>query len=126
MRYLKNKSFQKKLKENDLDDEDVKNVLNDIFKGRAAPLGSKLYKIRGAKDGRGKSGGFRSLFFWKKDERIIFCWLFAKNEQDNLSPDEDKALKILCKEYDGLTGDEIRQSIERNNLMEIQYDKQSS
>ena len=125
MKYLKNKWFQRELKSSGLDDEDVRAVLDDIFKGRAVSLGSKIYKIRGAKEGRGKSGGFRSLFFWKKDELMVFCLLFAKNEQDNLSSDENKALKILSKEYDHLTESEIRESIERKNLMEIKYEKRT-
>jgi len=57
VKYLKNKSFQRELKDFSLDDEDIKVVLDDIFKGRAIPLGFKMYKIRGAKEGKGKSGG---------------------------------------------------------------------
>lgn len=123
MRFFKNKPFQRDLKENGIDENNIKTVLDDIFEGRAIPLGSKLYKIRGAKEGKGKSGGFRSLFFWKKDNFIVFCLLFTKNEQDDLSSDEIKALKILSKEYDNLTEDDIRKRIEKNSLMEIKYEK---
>lgn len=123
MRYLKNKSFQRDLKDNHLDDEYIKDVLDDIFKGRAAPLGSKLYKIRAAKQGKGKSGGFRNIFFWKRDELIVFCLLFGKNEQDNLTADEKMALKILSHEYDHLTEDEIKILIKKNKFMEVNYDK---
>lgn len=73
MKYLKNKSFQRELKGCGLDDENIRVVLDDIFKGRAIPLGFKMYKIRGAKEGKGKSGGFRNIFFWKKDEFIVLC-----------------------------------------------------
>lgn len=106
----------------DLDDQYVKNVLSDIFEGRAIPLGSKLYKIRAAQEGKGKSGGFRNIFFWKRDERIIFCLLFGKNEQDNLSADEKKALKILSDEYDRLAEAEIKVLIKKNQFKEIAYD----
>jgi hypothetical protein len=125
MRYLKNKVFQRDLKDNDLDDDDIKAVLDNIFKGRAASLGSKMYKIRGAKEGKGKSGGFRSLFFWEQGELIVFCLLFAKNEQENINPDEHKALKILSKEYENLTESEIDKRIAHNSLMEIKYERQS-
>lgn len=125
MRYLKNKWFQRDLKGNGLDDEDVKVLLDDILKGRAISLGSKLYKIRWAKEGRGKSGGFRSLFFWKQGELIVFCLLFAKSEQDNLSADELKVLKILSKEYDNLTEGEIRKRIEQKSLTEVEYVKRA-
>ena len=125
MRHLKNKCFHRDLKNYDLDDEDIKVVLDDIFKGRAVSLGFKMYKIRAAQEGRGKSGGFRNIFFWKKDELIVFCLLFAKNEQDSLSPDDEKALRLWSDEYSKLTENEIRKSIERNNFMEIKYVKES-
>lgn len=125
MKCLKNKWFQRELKDFGLDDEDIKVVLDDIFKGRAIPLGFKMYKIRGAKEGKGKRGGFRNIFFWKKDELIVFCLLFAKNEQDNLSSGEERALRILSNEYSKLTENEIRKGIEKKNFLEIEYAKKS-
>ena len=124
MRYLKNKHFQRELKDCGLDDEDIKTVLDDIFKGRAIPLGFKMYKIRGAKEGKGKSGGFRNIFFWKKEEFIVFCLLYPKNERDNISSDEHKTLKILSELYENLTENEIKKRIESNNFMEIKYEKE--
>ena len=82
-----------------------------------------MYKIRGAREGRGKSGGFRSIFFWKREEFIVFCLLFAKNEQDDLSWDERRALKVWSNEYDGLTEDELRKAVENKSFTEIKYDK---
>ena len=99
---------QRELKNFGLDDEDIKVVLDDIFKGRAIPLGFKMYKIRGAKEGKGKSGGFRNIFFWKKDELIVFCLVFAKNVQDNISSAAYKALKIWSEIYSNLTENEIK------------------
>ena len=125
MRYLKNKHFQRESKDYGLDDEDIKTVLDDIFEGRAIPLGFKMYKIRGAKEGKGKSGGFRNIFFWKKDELIVFCLLLAKNERDNFNSDEEKALRIWSKEYSGLTEEEINNSIEKKNFWEVEYVKKS-
>jgi hypothetical protein len=124
MRYLKNRTFQRDLKDNGLDDQDIKVVLDDVFKGRAVPLGFKMYKIRGAVEGKGKRGGFRSLFFWKKEAHIIFCLLFTKNDQDNLSPDDKKVLEILSREYDQLTDTEISAMVGKNTLKEIKYEKQ--
>jgi hypothetical protein len=120
-----NKSFQRDLEDNALDDEYIRNVLDDVLKGRAISLGSKLYKIRAAKEGKGKSGGFRNIFFWKRDERIIFCLLFGKNEQDNLTEDEKRASRILSNEYERLTDDEINMMVRKNQFKEIYYDQKS-
>ncbi len=49
--------------------------------------------------------------------------MFKKNEQDNLSSSENKALKMLSDEYDNLTDEEIRKRIEKNNLLEVKYEE---
>ena len=123
MRYLINKCFQRDLRANGLDVEYVNRVLDDISLGRASSLGSKMYKIRAAKAGQGKRGGYRNIFFWRRDELLVFCLLFTKNEQDNLTDDEKKALKILSNEYDQLTGAEIDAAIQIRYFKEIEYDR---
>ena len=122
MRYLSNKTFQKDLKDYKLDDNYLHKVLDDISKGRAQFLGAKMYKIRSTRKGQGKSGGFRNIFYWKKGELIIFCLLFSKNEQDNLSQDEKKALKLLSEDYSNHTESEINTKIRNNDFKEINYD----
>lgn len=122
MRYLKNKPFKKDMKDHGLDDDYLIDVLDDIHDGRATPLGSKLYKIRAARKGEWKSGGFRNFFFWKKGELIVFCLLFGKNERENLDHDEKQVLRILSEEYDGLTEAEIEQNISNQQWEVIKYD----
>ena len=122
MRYLTNKTFQKDLKDYKLDDNYLHDVLDDIFKGRAQSLGAKMYKIRAARKGQGKSGGFRNIFFWKEGELIIFYLLFSKSEKDNLSLDEKKALKLLSEDYSNHTESEINTKIRNKVFKEINYD----
>ena len=111
------------MKEHGLDDDYLNDVLLDIYHGRAISLGSKMYKIRAARAGEGKSGGFRNIFYWKKEELIVFCLLFGKNEQDNLDHDEKRTLKILSQEYDKLTDADIEQNIKNKQFEVIAYDQ---
>ncbi|MDE1919830.1 MAG: type II toxin-antitoxin system RelE/ParE family toxin [Candidatus Omnitrophica bacterium] len=98
-------------------------MLDDVFKDRAISLGFKLYKIRGAKDGQGKSGGFRNIFFWQKDERIVFCLVYPKNVRDNIDEDIYKSLKILSDTYENYSEDEIKKQVGLRNFTEIKYEK---
>ena len=109
------------MKGNKLDDKYLHDVLDDIFNGRAQYLGSKMYKIRDARKGQGKSGGFRNIFFLEKNELIIFCLLFSKNEKDNLSQNERKALKLLSDDYSNHTESEINTKSENKDFKEINY-----
>jgi hypothetical protein len=53
-----------------------------------ADLGGGLIKQRVARPGEGRSGGFRVLVAYRKGNRAVFVYGFAKNERDNIDPDE--------------------------------------
>ena len=124
MRYLKNRAFQRSLKDHNLNDDDIKEILDNIFKGRAIALGNKIYKIRVSAEGRGKSGGFRTIFFWKKDELIIFCFLYSKNVQEGLNFNAQKTLAVWSKEYEELTAKDIEEAKIKDTFWEIEYEKE--
>ena len=63
-------------------------------------LGGGLFKIRIARQGGGKSGGFRTIYFYRSRLIPIFLLtIFAKNERSNISATELAELKAI--------GDEI-------------------
>ncbi|MEP6868871.1 MAG: type II toxin-antitoxin system RelE/ParE family toxin [Novosphingobium sp.] len=52
-------------------------------------LGGGLRKVRFARTGSGKSGGYRTIYVYGGDTIPLFLiTVFAKNEKDNLSPTE--------------------------------------
>lgn len=53
-----------------------------------ADLGSGLIKQRIARQGGGKSGGYRSILIFRSGERAIFVFAFAKSDKANLSAAE--------------------------------------
>lgn len=50
-----------------------------------ADLGSGLIKQRIARQGGGKSGGYRSILIFRSGERAIFVFAFAKTDKPVLS-----------------------------------------
>lgn len=59
-------------------------------------------KIRLKSSSKGKSGGFRVCYFYDvATEAIYLLFIFQKNEQENLSDVEKKALKTLTDEIKG-------------------------
>lgn len=57
-----------------------------------ADLGSGVIKQRLARKGQGRSGGFRLLLAFRRKDRAVFIYGFAKNERDNI---DDKELRTL-------------------------------
>lgn len=51
----------------------------------------EIYKIRVADPdrNRGKSGGYRLIYWWRREEREIVClYLYSKSEKENVTQKE--------------------------------------
>jgi len=63
-------------------------ALSNVERGLVdADLGGGVFRQRIARQGGGKSGGFRALILLKLGERAFFVHGFAKNERDNIRDD---------------------------------------
>ena len=68
-----------------------------------ADLGGGVIKQRIARRGGGKSGGFRAIVLFRRDELAFFVFGFAKSSRKNLRRDELEAFRMLADEMLGLT-----------------------
>lgn len=84
-----------------------------------ADLGGEVIKQRVARDGQGKSGGYRTIVLFRRGKRAIFVHGFAKSDADNISPDELKGFKKLAAIYLELTEEQIAALIAAKELMEV-------
>jgi hypothetical protein len=84
-----------------------------------ADLGGGLIKQRVAREGGGKSGGYRTLIFFCKEERAIFAFGFAKNAKANLSAAELKVCKKAAKIVLALTQAQIDTEVRAQRLFEV-------
>ncbi len=98
-------------------------MLDNIFLGRAEPLGACIYKLRVARQGEGKRGGFRNIFYWKKGKLVIFCLLYPKNIRENITQETKRSLRILSDEYSLLSKEEIEKRIKNKDFEVIHYEK---
>ena len=58
-----------------------------------------IRKVRWAVRGRGKRGGARVIYYWAvKADQLLMLLAYAKNEQDDLSPEQLKTLRTLVEE----------------------------
>ncbi|MCD2177482.1 type II toxin-antitoxin system RelE/ParE family toxin [Rhizobium sp. C1] len=64
-----------------------------------ADLGGGLIKMRVARSGQGRSGGFRTMLAFKSGDRAVFLYAFAKNERENVGPDELQTLRELARAW---------------------------
>ena len=61
--------------------------------------GGGIRKVRWALPGRGKSGGVRVIYFWRRTAAHIYMlFLFQKSERSDLTPNQLKQLAKYVKE----------------------------
>jgi hypothetical protein len=120
MRLFKTPAFQKDFGKSPLDDAALRLAMIEIANGLVeAELGGYLVKKRIARQGTGKSRGYRTIIAVRADDRALFLHLFAKNETANISTRELVALKALAKHYMSLSKDQLNIAVLHNVLMEI-------
>jgi hypothetical protein len=87
-----------------------------------ADLGGGLIKQRVARPGQGRSGGYRVIVAYRARGRAIFLFGFAKNERENIGPDELVFLRQLAENWLAADAATIRQETEAGNLQEVEDD----
>lgn len=85
-----------------------------------ANLGGGVIKKRVALEGRGKRGGARTILAFRVGEIAVFIYGYAKNKKSDLTPKEEKALKLLAKTYFSLTASDLDKAIAKGQLIEIE------
>jgi hypothetical protein len=87
-----------------------------------ADLGGGVFKQRVARAGSGKSGGFRTILFFRGGRDLFFVHGFAKNERANISAKEMAALKRLAIELLGYSAAQIATATKAGELIELVND----
>lgn len=65
--------------------------------GAVIPNGGGVRKVRWSIPGRGKRGGARVIYFWEAEPEVFFMlYAYPKNERDDLSPAQLRALRRLA------------------------------
>ena len=67
--------------------------------GKVIPGSGGLRKARWALPGRGKRGGVRTIYYWAvAQDQILMLFMYAKNEQEDLTPMQLKVLRKIIEE----------------------------
>lgn len=95
----------------------------EVMEGRYdADLGGGVFKQRVAREGGGKSGGFRTIVLFRTGDHGFFVHGFAKSDKANVSAKELKALKQLAGVLLGLSDDDLETAQRAGELVEVVTD----
>lgn len=96
-------------------------AIRDLEDGLAtANLGSSLFKVRVARQGQGKSGGYRTLIVYRQGDRAVVVYGFKKSDVDNIADDELALFRELAATLLALSPAQIEVAIENDELCRIE------
>jgi hypothetical protein len=89
-----------------------------------ADLGGGVVKQRIARPQAGKSGGFRSIVLFRRSDRAIFVYGFAKSARATIRADELLGFKRLAVEMLSYDDAAIARALANGALIEVGSDEQ--
>lgn len=120
MRFFKRPWFQRFAEKEGISDESLKAMADDMENGKInAELGGYVYKQRLAREGGGKSGGYRLLVFFRREDRIIWVYAFSKSDRDNITQRELVVLKKEAAAYMALSDAQLSEVVRQKELLEF-------
>jgi hypothetical protein len=123
MSVYKTKEFAKFARKADLGSAELLDAAKAVASGLSdADLGGGVFKQRIAREGSGKSGGFRTIILFKVGGHSFFVHGFAKNEKANITPKELKALKKLAASFLGLDAEALKKVSAAGEIAEVTND----
>lgn len=121
MRIYKTKWFVRYARRMQIKDNELRDAIERAEQGLIdADLGGGLFKLRVARQGQGRSGGYRMLVAYRHGNRAIFLYGFAKNERDNIQDDELKTIKEIAANWLKASKKDLKYAQEKGVLEEIE------
>ena len=114
------KEFAKFARKAGIVDAKLLEAARNVADGRYdADLGGGVFKQRVAREGGGKSGGFRTIILFRVGGYSFFAHGFAKSDKANVSAKELKALKLLADVLLGFSSEQLETAQKAGELSEV-------
>ena len=127
MQILKTKGLVRFARRERITDTSLREAIERAERGLIdADLGGGLIKQRLARPGQGRSGGFRVIVAYRAKGRAVFLYGFAKNERDNIDPDELQVFRTIGANWLAANAATIKEAIEDGDLQEITHDDEKA
>ena len=120
VRVFKYTRFSRFASKEGITDHELLGVVDQLEAEQAdSNLGGDVYKVRIARQGKGKSGGHRVIVYFRNEHRTFFSYGFSKNDKGNISEKELKVFKEDAKLQFSFTEEQIKVALQKGTLIEI-------
>jgi hypothetical protein len=117
---FKNQWFTRFADKESISNEELKDISSQL-EGRNpdADLGCGVCKVRVARPGAGKSGGYRIIVFFRSCDKTFFHYAYSKSSRDNINEKELRVFKRLSKRYLAMTNKQLTAAVKDGEFNEI-------
>ena len=120
MRVFKNTWFTRFADKEGITDGELREVVDQLEAGQAdAGLGGGVYKIRLARPGEGKSGGYRIIVFFRSRKRTFYVYGFPKSALGNINEKQLRDFKKTAKAVLAMTDKQLDDVLKTGKYGEI-------
>ena len=126
MQTFKTKAFARFAAREGLEDTALCEAMRRAREGLIdADLGGGVIKQRIAREGGGRSGGFRTIVLFRRGALAFFVYGFAKSDRENLRRNELETFRLLADEYLALDRTGLAAAQAAGAIVEVKCDDQA-
>jgi len=115
------RDFAKWAKKEGISDDELAAVVLEMSRGLLGDrLGAHIYKKRLKVEGRGKRGGARAIVLYKDKDVTLFLYGYLKNDQADISQNEERQLRLFASEFMRLSSPERARLKTQGKLIAIE------
>ena len=126
MRIFETKWFARFARKEKIEGGRLREAIDRAEQGNVdAELGGNLIKQRVAREGQGRSGGYRAVIAYHTKTRSVFLYGFAKNQLQNISADDLEDIKRTAKRFLSMNDEELEKAVAASELIEVTHDTEN-
>lgn len=127
MRIFKTKWFARYARRERIGDDSLREAIDRAEHGLVdGDLGGDVIKQRVARKGQGRSGGYRVLIAYRRGNRAVFLYGFAKSERENIDDDELATLRDIAEGWLKANDAKIDRAIADGFVQEVDHDQRKN
>jgi putative transcriptional regulator len=127
MQVYKTKWFARFARQEGIADANLTEAIKRAEQGLIhADLGGGLIKQRVARQGKGRSGGYRTIIAYRAKGRAVFLFGFAKSDQENVDAKQLTTARKIAEKLLSADAVRIAHAIAEDELQEVEVSKQKN
>lgn len=120
MRIFLNKWFRRFALKEAISDVSLCDAVQRAARGLVdADLGGGVIKQRIARQGEGRSSGFRTVVIYAAGDRAFFVFGYAKSDRENITKEELKGFRELAKQMLNYDVEQLESAVRNETLSEV-------